>query len=200
MRQSHHHPHATRAAKCIDEYIRQRVEHETKEQEVPIKDLEKLVDTVFDRSYDMGEYKYALGIALESRRVDRIEETIKKSGQVADMLNYCFKICMDVISRDFRQVVLRILVKLYREQASPDWIRICEILIFLDDHKAVSDILTKLLTGTEVSLLLLLLFPRCAPAEGVLTRQYVMNCAGRAARRVPDRVRPRPQRLAAVPR
>lgn len=133
------------------------MEHETKEQEVPIKDLEKLVDTVFDRSYDMGEYKYALGIALESRRVDRIEETIKKSGQVADMLNYCFKICMDVISRDFRQVVLRILVKLYREQASPDWIRICEILIFLDDHKAVSDILAKLLTGTEVSLLLLLL-------------------------------------------
>lgn len=143
----------TLTSKCIDEYIRQRVEHETKEQEVPIKDLEKLVDTVFDRSYDMGEYKYALGIALESRRVDRIEETIKKSGQVADMLNYCFKICMDVISRDFRQVVLRILVKLYRELATPDWIRICEILIFLDDHKAVSDILAKLLTGTEDELL-----------------------------------------------
>jgi hypothetical protein len=66
------------------------------------------------------------------------------------MLNYCFKICMDVISRDFRQVVLRILVKLYRELATPDWIRICEILIFLDDHKGVSDILGALLTGTEV--------------------------------------------------
>lgn len=117
---------------------------------MPITALEKLVDSVFDRSYEMGEYKYALGIALESRRVDRIEEAIKRSGQVADMLSYCFKICMDVISRDFRQVVLRILVKLYRELAIPDWIRICEILTFLDDHKAVSEILARLLSATAV--------------------------------------------------
>lgn len=120
---------------------------------MPIKALEKLVDSVFDRSYEMGEYKYALGIALESRRVDRIEEAIKKSGQVTDMLNYCFKICMDVISRDFRKVVLGILVKLYKELAIPDWIRICEILTFLDDQKGVSDILSRLLAGTEVRLL-----------------------------------------------
>jgi len=138
----------TLTSKCIDEYIRQRVEHEPKEQEVPIKALEKLVDSVFDRSYQMGEYAYALGIALESRRVDRIEEAITKSGQVVEMLNYCFKICMDVITRDFRQVVLRILVKLYRELAIPDWIRICEILTFLDDHKAVSEILARLMSGS----------------------------------------------------
>jgi 26S proteasome regulatory subunit N2 len=143
-------------AKCIDEYIRQRVEPDQKQHDVPIKDLEKLVNTVFDRSYEMREYKFALGIALEARRLDRIEEAIEKSGQVAEMLNYCFKICMDVVTRDFRQVVLRVLVKLYRELAVPDWIRICEILTFLDDHAGVTDVLEKLLAGTEVSSLSLL--------------------------------------------
>jgi len=142
----------TLVSKCIDEYIRQRnqKEEEQKENEVPIAQLEKIVDSVFEQSYENAELQYALGIALEARRLDRIEEAITKSGQQLDMLNYCFKACMGVvISRDFRQTVLKILVNLYRALPNPDWIRICEILIFLDDAKAVGQILSDLLHGKE---------------------------------------------------
>ncbi len=183
------------SAKCIDEYIRQRATQvdgkakkgqEQEQHEVPVRALETLVDKIFERSYEMGEYKYALGIALEARRVDRIEETIKKSGDLVNMLNYCFRVAMEVISRDFRQTVtppknsffspfpfclcyaspfsatlyflfnnnimqvLGILVPLYRGLEVPDWIRVCEILIFLDNAQEVAAILCNLLTGTEV--------------------------------------------------
>jgi len=129
---------------------------------VPTKGLEKIVDAVFENSYLNGEYKYALGIAIETKRMDRLEETIKRSGQEAELLDYAFRVCMDVVvSRDFRQTVLGIivivhtltclfqlfgiLVRLYRELAIPNWTRMCEILIFLDDASSVAQILCTLL-------------------------------------------------------
>ena len=73
---------------------------------MPTKGLEKIVDAVFENSYLNGEYKYALGIAIETKRMDRLEETIKRSGQEAELLDYAFRVCMDVVvSRDFRQTV-----------------------------------------------------------------------------------------------
>jgi 26S proteasome regulatory subunit N2 len=62
-----------------------------------------------------------------------------------------------VLNRDFRQTVrnfwnpsnldqvLKLLVKLYLQSATPDYLRICECLVFLDDSKAVADILDTLL-------------------------------------------------------
>lgn len=45
---------------------------------------------------------------------------------------------MDVVkNRDFRQAVLRIIVKLFRQDRNPDYIRIVQCLIFLDDSDAV---------------------------------------------------------------
>jgi len=104
------------------------------------------VDAVFEQSYSNEEFKYALGIALETKRLDRLEETIRRSGQAAELLDYAFKVCMDVVvSRDFRQTVFGILVRLYRELGIPNWTRICEILIFLDEIQSVAQILCTLL-------------------------------------------------------
>jgi 26S proteasome regulatory subunit N2 len=46
--------------------------------------------------------------------------------------------------------VLRLLIKLYEAAETPDWLSICQCLMFLDDTAEVTKILNTLLRGTEV--------------------------------------------------
>ena len=50
----------------------------------------------------------------------------------------------------FLQQVLRLLVRLYMNLKVPDYINVCQCLIFLDDTQAVADILDKLTREGEV--------------------------------------------------
>eukprot|EP01132_Coremiostelium_polycephalum_P003896 gene3896-4863_t len=141
--------------KFIDEYIKQRVANESDAQNKIDTRLESIVMGMFERCFKEGSYKQALGIALESRRLDIIEKSISESGNVPGMLNYCLHICNSLVSnRHFRQNVLSILVKLNLAQEKPDFISVTQCLIFLDDHKEVSTILLSLLQKDEDSLLL----------------------------------------------
>jgi 26S proteasome regulatory subunit N2 len=61
---------------------------------------------MFDRCFADGEYKQALGIAIESRRLDKIKESITRSGETSAMLDYCFDNAMNLVTlRDFRHSV-----------------------------------------------------------------------------------------------
>jgi len=105
---------------------------------------------MFDRCYQEKQYKQALGVAVETRRLDRIEEAITKSDNVLEMLSWAQKVGSQVIlNREFRTKVYRLLIQIYDRQAQPDYLRICEILAFLEDHKAISDILDKLLRSAN---------------------------------------------------
>ena len=46
--------------------------------------------------------------------------------------------------------VLRLLIKLYESVSDPDWVNICQCLMFLDDSQEVAKILHNLIDGTEV--------------------------------------------------
>lgn len=59
-------------------------------------------------------------------------------------------------NRGFRNSVLRSLVTLYHNLAVPDYVNMCQCLIFLDDALPVAEILDKLVQGSEVSHSLLL--------------------------------------------
>eukprot|EP01102_Stenamoeba_stenopodia_P013510 TRINITY_DN4394_c0_g1_i1.p1 TRINITY_DN4394_c0_g1~~TRINITY_DN4394_c0_g1_i1.p1 ORF type:complete len:951 (-),score=235.34 TRINITY_DN4394_c0_g1_i1:34-2886(-) len=147
----------TLVAKFIDEYIKLRVKQaEAKDQAVAIDPrLEKIVENMFDRCFSEGEFKQALGVALESRRLDKIADSIRRSGNIPQMLSYCFDVCMSLVSsRDFRQTVFRLLVDIYNELEVPDYVSTAQILVFLDDAKAISDILLNLIKGDEDSVLL----------------------------------------------
>lgn len=156
----------TLISKCIDEYIKLKKEQaeSTTPTDIKIDDrLERIVLGMFDRCYTDKQFKQALGIAVESRRLDKIEESIRKSDDVATMLVYCQNLCSDVVTnRDFRHTVfqfihfislisqiLRSLVKLYKELRIPDYHRICECLVFLDDSKSVSEILNTLIQSND---------------------------------------------------
>lgn len=68
-------------AKCIDYYTSLRVnKYEGRQEEESIDPkLESIVNRMFQRCFDDEEYKQAIGIALETRRNDILQEAICKS-------------------------------------------------------------------------------------------------------------------------
>jgi len=167
----------TLVSKFIDEYVRLRLEQAeaTDNKAVTIDPrLESIVMGMFDRCYQEGSFHHALGIAVEARLLDKVEETISKSGDVQNMLRYCIQLCSDVVkNRDFRGAVLRIIVKLYKQQADPDYSRIVECLIFLDDSTAVVEILDSLIkvSGDSTLLAYQIAFDLCNNS----TQQFSLN-------------------------
>lgn len=144
-------------AKCIDFYIQQRVafiDNPTDAKPVD-KRLEAIVDRMIQRCMDDGQYRQALGIALETRRMDIFESAIMTSDDVNGMLAYAFQVAMSLIqNRGFRNSVLRCLVSLYRSLAVPDYVNMCQCLIFLEDPLAVAEILDKLTTAGDMNVLM----------------------------------------------
>ena len=58
------------------------------------------------RCYRDGRFEQAVGIALESRRLDKLEETVNQSQDRAATLVYALRVCQElVIHKGFRQEV-----------------------------------------------------------------------------------------------
>lgn len=58
------------------------------------------------RCFQDGQYEQAVGIALEARRLDKLEQTIKAAPDMVQILTYSLKVCQAlVISREFREEV-----------------------------------------------------------------------------------------------
>eukprot|EP00898_Chlorokybus_atmophyticus_P004570 jgi/Chlat1/5113/Chrsp33S05124 len=146
----------TLVAKCIDEYIAQRIKAAEKHEEPQIDlRLVSVVERMFERCMQDGQHAQAVGMAMEARRLDQLERAIRAAPDIPGMLAYCMRTCQTVIdNREFRQEVLRTLVKLYSSVPSPDYVSICQCLMFLDDSEAVANILEKLVKGSKDDVLL----------------------------------------------
>eukprot|EP00058_Branchiostoma_floridae_P007904 XP_002593392.1 hypothetical protein BRAFLDRAFT_261728 [Branchiostoma floridae] len=143
----------TTISKCIDHYTKLCIAQAEAGEKQDVKldsRLEDVVNRKIRSCLENGNFKQAVGIALETRRIDVFEEAIMKSDDVAGMLLYASKVCMSLIqNRQFRNKMLRVLVRLYLHLEIPDYINVCQCLIFLDDASAVAEILEKLIKGTE---------------------------------------------------
>ena len=61
------------------------------------------------------------------------------------MLSYAFRVSMALINeRTYRGQLLRVLIDLYRGLEKPDFVQMCQCLIFLDDPQAVATLLESL--------------------------------------------------------
>ncbi|KAF3425062.1 hypothetical protein E2986_04833 [Frieseomelitta varia] len=144
----------TTIAKCIDYYTQQRVLEAEGKLQLNSKGidprLEGIVNRMFQRCLDDNQYRQALGLALETRRMDIFEAAIMQSDDVSGMLSYAFQVVMSLIqNRGFRNTVLRCLVSLYRNLGTPDYVNMCQCLIFLDDPLAVAELLDRLSKGSQ---------------------------------------------------
>jgi 26S proteasome regulatory subunit N2 len=98
------------------------------------------------KCFALGEFTQAIGIALESRSVEKLEEAIKRSGQVSKMLAYTYKMLREVlVSRDFRNDILTKLVELQLSLSDKDYSSICELKFLLQDPSTVAQVLNSVL-------------------------------------------------------
>ncbi|KAJ8685605.1 hypothetical protein QAD02_021398, partial [Eretmocerus hayati] len=136
--------------KCIDHYTNLRVRGavsgiETNHGKEVDTRLEKIVNRMFQRCLNENQYRQALGLAIETKRMDIFESAILLSDDVSGMLKYAFHVAMNLIqNRGFRNSVLRSLINLYKSLGTPDYISMCQCLIYLDDAIAVAELLDRL--------------------------------------------------------
>ena len=142
-------------SQCLDEYVKLRIKIVDEQEDIQIDNrLEAIVNRMFLKCFEDQKYKLAAGMALEVRRVDFFEDSIKQSEDTSSMLVYCMKIVLSLIDhRGFRSNVLGILVRIFLEQDTLDYVLICQCYVFLDDYQAVSQILENLMRGNENDIL-----------------------------------------------
>ncbi|KAG5441689.1 26S proteasome non-ATPase regulatory subunit 1 [Clonorchis sinensis] len=156
----------TIVAKCIDKYTELRVARDQmldsgsslprqdstgdrtwSSSSATYKRLELVVDRMFDRCFEHKQYKQALGIAIETRRLDIFEKALTLAPDREGMLRYAFRVVLTLIdSARLRNRLLRIIVSVFMSRPSPtDAINVCQCLVLIDDPQATADTLERLL-------------------------------------------------------
>ena len=134
----------------IDRYIAERVEqaNSSSDDAGPIDSrLESIVESMFDRCFAEGNIRQAVGIALESVRLDKLEECITKAADDRPaILSYALDACQTLVqSRSFRNQVLKVLVAQYRQLDTPDYQNMCHCLMLLEDDASVASHLSEVI-------------------------------------------------------
>ena len=118
--------------------------------------LVTIVERMFQRCYDDGQYHQALGIAIESKRLDQVKQSIRLSPDTRAMLSYAYQLSQSlVLSHGFRQQLLETLVELYEGESVSDYLNVCQCLLHLNDSGKVATILNELIGKEDVQSLLM---------------------------------------------
>lgn len=141
-------------SKCIDHYTKLQVENfqVTNQSElIPIDHrLENIVNRMFQRCLDDKKFKQAIGLAIETRRLDVLEKSILTATNVPDTISYAFKVTLSLIqNRKFRNAILNLLVKIYSNLPNPDYVNVVQCLIYLDEPEQVANILENLVRSNS---------------------------------------------------
>ncbi|KAH9273023.1 hypothetical protein BASA83_004588 [Batrachochytrium salamandrivorans] len=133
----------TIVSKCIDKYIALRGEiQEYPDRKIAMDvNLERVVNLMVARCYDMKDYIEVVGIALETFRLDLLEEAILK-GNTRELLAYVHEANTKTMQHIvFRTTIFRLLVKLYGVLESPDYISMSQCLVHVNDPAETATLL-----------------------------------------------------------
>ncbi|WOL13194.1 hypothetical protein Cni_G21963 [Canna indica] len=146
----------TLLAKALDEYalLKSKAAKSSEESKMDPR-LEAIVERMLEKCILDGKYQQAMGMAIECRRLDKLEEAITHSDNIHGALSYCITLSHSFVNhREYRCEVLHLLVKIYQRLPSPDYLSICQCLMFLNEPETVATILEKLLSGNKEDALL----------------------------------------------
>uniref|UniRef100_A0A0D9ZQF2 26S proteasome non-ATPase regulatory subunit 1 homolog n=1 Tax=Oryza glumipatula TaxID=40148 RepID=A0A0D9ZQF2_9ORYZ len=144
-------------AKALDEYasFRTKASKGAEEEENVDPRLEAIVERMLEKCILDGKYQQAMGMAVECRRLDKLELAIVRCDNIHGALSYCINLSHQYVNhREYRFEVLRCLVKIYQTLPHPDYLSICQCLMFLGEPETVANILDKLLSGSKDDALL----------------------------------------------
>jgi 26S proteasome regulatory subunit N2 len=145
---------STPTAKCIDHYTKLQVESfqakDASEKKTVDPRLEDIVNRMFQRCFDDKKFKQAIGIAIETRRLDMFEKSIVASTNVLETISYAYRVTLSLIqNRKFRNAILRLLVKVYSSFPNPDYVNLVQCLIYLDEPEQVANVLESLIQNNN---------------------------------------------------
>ncbi|KAL1542968.1 26S proteasome non-ATPase regulatory subunit 1 A [Salvia divinorum] len=143
----------TLLAKAIDKYANLRTKAaETNDNSTVIDPrMEAIVERMLDKSTTDGKYRQTIGVAIECRRLDKLEEAVVRSDNVHSTITYCIDVCHSFVKqREYRREILRLMVKIYQQLPSPDYLIMCQHLMFLDEPDGVASILQELLRSENI--------------------------------------------------
>ncbi|KAL3316532.1 26S proteasome non-ATPase regulatory subunit 1 [Cichlidogyrus casuarinus] len=153
-------------SKCIDKYTSLRLEENRPSNKDNVergwsspttyKRMEMLVNRMFEQSLVAKKHKHALGIAIETRRMDIFERAILESDDQEEMMRYAFRVVLTLTdSVHMRDMLLKILVTIYTQRSSPaDSVNLCQCLMLLNDPETTAKTLEELISQSEESVLL----------------------------------------------
>ncbi|KAH6917463.1 26S proteasome subunit RPN2a [Coprinopsis sp. MPI-PUGE-AT-0042] len=138
----------TIVSKAIDRYIQVRSEEQANSKEKIDPRLQTIIEGIFDRCISEGEFKQAIGIALESRRLDVISKIYSQANDVS-LLSYAMDSVLDTnASLSYRDHVLRFLFPLFPTPKTGDQAphvhAITRLLITLSDPELTIPFLSSL--------------------------------------------------------
>lgn len=141
-------------SKCIDHYTKLQVDNfqakDASEMKPVDARLEDIVNRMFQRCFDDKKFKQAIGIAIETRRLDVVEKAILTSTNVAETISYAYKITLSLIqNRKFKNAILTLLVKIYTNMSHPDYVNVVQCLIYLDEPEQVAVVLENLIRSDD---------------------------------------------------
>lgn len=132
-------------SKAIDTYITERNVPDAS----PDKRLERIVDAMLRRSIENGAYRQALGIALETHRLDVIERVYERA-QSAELFVYVLEVVMGVgYAPEARREVLNLLVRLFKSLPEPDCLSVAKCYVYLNEPAPACELLGSLLSGSD---------------------------------------------------
>ena len=120
--------------------------------------MEGVIEKMFIRCYEDNQFNQAIGVALESRRLDKVREAIERSNDVEDKLSYTFTIAQNIVrsNKEFRSEILRLLLRIYENQhghgGSFDYYKIVKCQFFLNIPESTVILINRLLqSGSDES-------------------------------------------------
>ena len=120
-----------------------------------LKNLQAVIEQLFERCYREGRYRQVVGIAVEARELDVLRKVILKASDDArsrgdgergeELMEYVLDICMGVVQeRGLRNQILKLILDLLNDIPTPDYFAIAKCVVYLNQHSMASDMLRQL--------------------------------------------------------
>lgn len=131
-------------SKAIDQFIEDAAENKKADPR-----LAAIVEQMFARCIGDRDFKQALGIALETRRLDIIEK-ILNTNKDHSLLLYVLEAVMGVVQNlDVRNQVLHLLVKIFKLLPTPDYFSIAQCYVYLGAPQLASELFQELVSKAQ---------------------------------------------------
>ena len=141
---------------CVDSYTSQRklAAKEGKEDNVDPR-LLKIIEKLFEKCLADLQFEQAVGLAVESHRLDMLEQVLSKCTDPPALIQYTLKTThKSITSKTYRDEILDLIVAMHEKIGSLDFGPIIKCLLVLDRPGQAGDIMVKLIKGSDDDVLM----------------------------------------------